>query len=148
MADELRRLLDETPTPEERILRARLILRGLMARLDLLGSSAIIKAENGTLAGALQKEDLPLSRLLQDMLAEISSLASAAGIEFDMPADNQERLLSVDSQLTGLALRQVVYNAVIASDPEKGRVVVRTGSMGDNVGIAIMDRGPAVSPLP
>ncbi|MFZ5994887.1 MAG: ATP-binding protein [Thermodesulfobacteriota bacterium] len=145
MADELGRSLDHAPNPEACILRARLVLQGLIAGVDLLGGSAITKIKNGTLAGSLEKVDLSLSMLLQEILAEVAPVTSAAGIKFDFPADNGRFLLSGDPELTGLALRHVVYNAALASDPERGPVIIRSGSMGANIGIAITDQGSSVS---
>lgn len=144
MGDELGRLLDGTSNAEKRQAVACLVIRGLAEQLMLSAEPVCAGIRETSLRGSLQRADLSIRSLLKEVMKDITGLASAAEVNIDFPSDKGNDLVfNGDADVMVLAVRQILYNAVLESIPA-GSVVVRAAEMGANIGLAIIDKGAAV----
>ena len=144
MGDELDRQLEGTSNEEKRQAVACLVVRGLAEHLMLSAEPVCAGIRETSLRGSLQRADLSIRSLLKEVMKDITGLTSAAEVKIDLPSDKSNGLvLNADADLMLLAVRQILYNAVLESIPA-GRVVVRAAEMGANIGLAIIDKGAAV----
>lgn len=144
MGDELGRLLDGTLDAEKRQALICLVIRGLAEHVMLSAEPVRAGIREKSLGASLERGDVRIKSLLEEVMKDITGLASAAEVGIDLPPDTEGGLVfSGDAGLMVLAVRQIVYNAVLESIPA-GSVVVRAAEMGANIGLAIIDKGAAV----
>lgn len=131
---------------ESAVARARLLARASIARVELEGQDAKEKIGQKVLSGVLERRLIPVVDLIKPAVEEISGAAALAGVSVEFPYASVADLKAAgDGTLLALAIRQVLFNAVLEAIPG-GKVVIRAGEMGSNVGIAVLDSGASIAP--
>lgn len=139
-------LAADPTAPTDRAQRALLALRGEAARCRLLGLAVAAGDLTALPEAAAGKARQALDELLRPILAADAALSAATGVALDGPAANPALIVEGQLALLGLALRQVLANALLDATAGAKAVTVRTASMGAHVGIMVLDKGPALAP--
>ncbi len=91
--------------------------------------------------------DVPVSQVIDDLIAGVKPLASTEGveIEYDIDVMNHVTIHCSEAQLLR-ALYNVVANAIQIVKPKEGKVCVASARCGEKLQIEVRDNGPGMSP--
>ena len=116
----------------------------LMAQAQLLEHGGLLRALCTARASVpLGKQRVEWRSLVNEVLARVSPLATAAGVALDLSKVAAESVMA-DPLLIRAAVTQVMVNAVLDSIPGGRTVTVQSATMGPNACLAVTDTGPAV----
>jgi len=121
------------------------LLRGLLASNHRAGRLveqllALTRSESHEVRRDMVEIDI--EAVVQDSLAQHSTLAAARGIELDLEADRAATVRG-DRESMGTLVDNLVSNAIKYS-PDGGTVRVRVRATGNAVGLAVTDEGPGI----
>ncbi len=94
-----------------------------------------------------ERYDVPVSQIIDDLVAGVKPLASTQGVKIEYCFDGLDHMMVHCSPAQLLrALYNVVANAIQVVRPPDGKVCVKCAESGKNVHIEVRDNGPGISP--
>ncbi len=94
-----------------------------------------------------ERYDVPVSQVIDDLVAGVKPLASTQGVEIEYCLDGLDHMMVNCSPAQLLrALYNVVANAIQVVRPPDGKVCVTCAENGKNAQIEVRDNGPGMSP--
>lgn len=133
------------PVSEERTRNSSVALHGLAMVLTIKREETKIRIAEKSLSSSLKKDSVAIAPMLSEIVAELSPLASSAGLDIELSPIDENITVSGDRELLADAMRQVLYSAAIASVRRSEPVRIRTAEMGGNMGLSVLDGGEAVT---
>ena len=106
--------------------------------VDLLSLSRLESSEH-----KLTFEELDAVELTRSVIDDLSDLAESRQTRVEVIADQPQLLARADPQALGMAISNLITNAIQYS-PDRGEVRVTLTAEGDNVRIDVADRGPGI----
>jgi signal transduction histidine kinase len=96
----------------------------------------------------VKKEVVDVDRIVGGLIDYFSALSETNGVRFDFRSDGKSENIETDAFLIHAFLKQVMMNAVIFREPQKGGFVsIETSVQNDTIKFCVEDDGDGIDPV-
>jgi nitrogen fixation/metabolism regulation signal transduction histidine kinase len=122
-------------------IRDNILDKNKMVLLNLIAVKTVISAINLVGAGSKLETNKEESVSLKELIAQIVSIFSTMGVEFDLPMIEEGLKIKIDRNVAEMSLYMILLNAIHrAISGNNKKITIKIAPMGGNIGVAIIEK--------